>query len=97
MSKVRCYLGWLLSTEFISAVTWSESALWFEFKVECLLPAGGLRPEEQLPIRTTADWTVPIIGWLDFKITVFETDNNQPPADTDRNSFTMTAGLSFRF
>ena len=48
-------------------------------------------------IRTTADWTMPIIGWLDFKIVVLNTYNNQPPPDTDRNSFTTTAGVSFRF
>ena len=48
-------------------------------------------------IRTTADWTMPIIGWLDFKIAVFDTYNNQPPPGTDRNSFTTTAGVSFRF
>ena len=48
-------------------------------------------------IRTTADWTMPIIGWLDFKIAVFDTYNNQPAPDTDRNSFTTIAGVSFRF
>jgi putative salt-induced outer membrane protein YdiY len=48
-------------------------------------------------IRTIADWTMPIIGWLDFKIAVFDTYNNRPPDDTDRNTFTTTAGLSFRF
>jgi putative salt-induced outer membrane protein YdiY len=48
-------------------------------------------------IRTNADWTMPIIGALNFKIAVFETYTNQPPPDTDRNSFTTTAGLSFRF
>ena len=48
-------------------------------------------------IRTFADWTMPIIGWLDFKIAVFDTYNNRPPDDTDRNTFTTTAGLSFRF
>ena len=48
-------------------------------------------------IRTTADWTMPIISWLDFKIAVFDTYNNQAPPDTDRNSFTTTAGVSFRF
>ena len=48
-------------------------------------------------IRTFADWTMPIIGWLDFKISVFDTYNNRPPDDTDRNTFTTTAGLSFRF
>jgi hypothetical protein len=48
-------------------------------------------------IRTFANWTMPIIGWLDFKITVFDTYNNRPSDDTDRNTFTTTAGLSFRF
>ena len=48
-------------------------------------------------IRTFADWTMPIIGWLDFKIAVFDTYNNRPSDDTDRNTFTTTAGLSFRF
>ena len=48
-------------------------------------------------IRTFAGWTMPIIGWLDFKIAVFDTYNNRPPDDTDRNTFTTTAGLSFRF
>ena len=48
-------------------------------------------------IRTFADWTMPIIGWLDFKIAVFNTYNNRPPDDTERNTLTTTAGLSFRF
>ena len=48
-------------------------------------------------IRTIADWTMPIMGWLDFKIAVFDTYNNRPPDDTDRNTLTTTAGLSFRF
>ncbi len=48
-------------------------------------------------IRTTADWSMPIIGWLDFKLAIFEIYNNRPPVDTGRNSFTTTAGLSFRF
>lgn len=48
-------------------------------------------------IRAVADWTMPLLGWLDFKVTVFETYNNKPPPDIERNSFTTTAGLSFRF
>ncbi|CAB1075979.1 hypothetical protein D1AOALGA4SA_3781 [Olavius algarvensis Delta 1 endosymbiont] len=40
---------------------------------------------------------MPIIGWFDFKLTVIEIYNNGPAHDTDRNSFTMTAGVSFRF
>jgi putative salt-induced outer membrane protein YdiY len=53
--------------------------------------------ESNYLIRTFASWTMPIIGMLDFKIAVFETYNNQPPADTDRNTFTTTAGISLRF
>ncbi len=48
-------------------------------------------------IRTFADWTMPIIDWLDFKIAVFNTYNNRSPDDTERNTFTTTAGISFRF
>lgn len=48
-------------------------------------------------IRTTADWTMPINGWLGFKIAVLEIYNNRPSEDTKRSSFTTTAGLSFRF
>jgi putative salt-induced outer membrane protein YdiY len=48
-------------------------------------------------IRTFADWTLPIIDWLDFKVAVFNIYNNQPEEDTEHNSFTMTAGLSLRF
>ena len=48
-------------------------------------------------IRAAGDWTMPIIGWLDFKIAVFDIYNNKPPPDIDRNTFTSTAGLSFRF
>ena len=47
--------------------------------------------------RTTADWTMPIIGWLDFKLAMINIYNNRPAEDTQRNTFTMTAGLSFRF
>ena len=53
--------------------------------------------ENNYLIRTDASWTMPITGILDFKIAVFETYNNQPKDDTDRNSFTTTAGISFRF
>jgi putative salt-induced outer membrane protein YdiY len=48
-------------------------------------------------IQTSADWTMPINGWLDFKIAVFEIYNNRPPEDTKRSTFTGTVGLSFRF
>jgi hypothetical protein len=48
-------------------------------------------------IRSFADWTMPILGWLDFKMALLNIYNNSPPDDTERNTFTMTAGLSFRF
>jgi hypothetical protein len=48
-------------------------------------------------IRGLADWTMPIIGWLDFKLSIIDTYNNQPAEDTQRNSFTSTLGLSWRF
>jgi len=48
-------------------------------------------------IRTFADWAMPINGWLDFKIAAINIYNSQPEEDTENNSFTTTAGLSFRF
>jgi len=48
-------------------------------------------------IRTFADWALPINGWLDFKIAAINIYNSQPEEDTENNSFTTTAGLSFRF
>ena len=44
-------------------------------------------------IRTSTDWTLPINGWQDFKIPVFEIYNNRPPADAYRSTFSATAGL----
>jgi hypothetical protein len=48
-------------------------------------------------VRGGLDFTVPIIGWLDFKFTIFDTYNSQPSPGTQKNSFMTTAGLSFRF
>jgi putative salt-induced outer membrane protein YdiY len=48
-------------------------------------------------IRTTADWTMPIIGWMNFKISVINIYNNRPAPDTDRNSFATLTGLSWQF
>ena len=48
-------------------------------------------------IRTFADWTMPIIDWMDFKIALLNIYNSSPPDDTEHNTFTMTAGLSLRF
>jgi putative salt-induced outer membrane protein YdiY len=48
-------------------------------------------------VRGALDFTVPIIGWLDFKFTILDIYNSQPPPGTLKNSFTTTAGLSLRF
>ena len=48
-------------------------------------------------IRGYANWTTPILGWLDLKIALFNVYYNDPPEDTERNTFNLTAGLSFRF
>ena len=44
-------------------------------------------------VRGGLDFTVPIIGWLDFKFTILDIYNSQPPPGTLKNSFTTTAGL----
>lgn len=48
-------------------------------------------------IRTTAEWTMPIIRRIDFKLSISDIYNSQPASAVERNSFIMTAGLSFRF
>lgn len=53
--------------------------------------------QQSYVIRGTADWTMPILGWLDFKLSILETYNNQPAPDTQRNSLTTLAGLSMTF
>jgi putative salt-induced outer membrane protein YdiY len=47
--------------------------------------------------RGSLDWTMPLIGLLDFKFTIFDTYNSQPPPGVRNNSFTTTVGFSFRF
>ena len=47
--------------------------------------------------RGSLDWTMPIIGMLDFKFTMFDTYNSQPAPNAQNNSFTTTVGFSFRF
>jgi putative salt-induced outer membrane protein YdiY len=48
-------------------------------------------------VRGGLDFTVPIIGWLDFKFAIFDIYNSEPQPGTQKNSFITTAGLSFRF
>jgi putative salt-induced outer membrane protein len=52
---------------------------------------------ENYIVRGNLDWTTPIIGLLDFKFTIFDTYNSKPAPGTQKNSFTTTAGFSFRF
>lgn len=52
---------------------------------------------ENYLIRTALDWTMPISGWLDFKLSFFDVYNSQPAPGTQRNNFTSIAGISFRF
>jgi putative salt-induced outer membrane protein YdiY len=48
-------------------------------------------------LRSFADWTLPISDWLDFKIALLNVYYSSPPDDTENNTFTTTAGISFRF
>lgn len=48
-------------------------------------------------IRSSANLTAPIIGFLDFKLSVLDQYNNRPAPGTKHNSFTSTAGISLRF
>lgn len=52
---------------------------------------------ENYIVRGNLDWKTPIIGLLDFKFTIFDTYNSKPAPGTQKNSFTTTAGFSFRF
>ncbi|UCD82520.1 MAG: DUF481 domain-containing protein [Desulfobacterales bacterium] len=86
------YFTLLFGGDLKADLPYGSKLRWF---VEYLPAVSGWK--DHYLIRSVADWTMPMTGWLDFKIAFFETYNNQPPPDTDRNSFTMTAGLSFRF
>ena len=48
-------------------------------------------------VRTNAEWTMPIIGMMNFKISVIDIYNNRPAPGADRNSFTTLTGLSWQF
>jgi hypothetical protein len=52
---------------------------------------------ENYLIRTALDWTMPISGWLDFKLSLFDVYNSRPAPGTQPNSFTSIIGISFRF
>ncbi len=77
--------------------------------VEAALPLGSTLEAriEYLPsledwvgtylIRGRASWRIPLLSWLDFKLTVTDDYTSRPAADTQHNSFTSLAGLSFKY
>lgn len=48
-------------------------------------------------IRGRASWRMPLLTWLDFKLTVLDDYTSQPAAGTQHNSFTSLVGLSFKY
>jgi hypothetical protein len=48
-------------------------------------------------LRGSAVLSIPMLHWLAFRFTLFDEYNNRPAPDTDRNTFTVTAGLSVVF
>ncbi len=67
----------------------------FKLKVEYLPEVSDWN--DTYLIRILSDWAWPINGWLDFKIAAINIYNSQPDEGTEKNSFTMTAGISLRF
>jgi hypothetical protein len=48
-------------------------------------------------LRSGLDWTMPISGLLDFKLSLLDIYNSRPAPGTQRNTFTSIVGISFRF
>lgn len=48
-------------------------------------------------IRASATWSLPVLSWMDFKLTLLNDYTGRPAPETERNSFTTTAGVSLRF
>lgn len=48
-------------------------------------------------VRGSASWRIPLLTWLDFKLTVLDDYTSRPAAGTQHNSFTSLAGLSVRY
>lgn len=48
-------------------------------------------------VRGSASWRMPLLTWLDFKLTVLDDYTSRPAAGTQHNSFTTLAGLSVRY
>ena len=48
-------------------------------------------------IRGSASWRMPLLSWVDFKVTLLDDYTSRPAPRTQHNSFTSLAGLSFRY
>jgi putative salt-induced outer membrane protein YdiY len=48
-------------------------------------------------VRGSASWRMPLLSWLDFKLTVQDDYTSRPAEGTQPNSFTSLAGLSLRY
>jgi len=53
--------------------------------------------KENYLLRGSAAWTLPLLEWLGFKLTLFDEYNNRPAEGTKKNKLTVTAGLSLLF
>jgi hypothetical protein len=48
-------------------------------------------------ISGRASWRMPLLTWLDFKVTLLDDYTSRPAAGTQHNSFTSLVGLSFKY
>jgi hypothetical protein len=48
-------------------------------------------------LRGSASWRLPLLTWLDFKLTILDDYTSRPAGGTQHNSFTSLAGLSVRY
>lgn len=52
---------------------------------------------ENYILRSGLNWTMPISGVLDFKLSLLDVYNSRPAPGTQPNNFTSIVGISFRF
>jgi putative salt-induced outer membrane protein YdiY len=67
----------------------------FKLKVEYLPEVSDWN--DTYLIRIFSDWAWPINSWMDIKIAAINIYNSQPDEGTEKNTFTLTAGISLRF
>lgn len=77
--------------------------------VEATMPFGSMLEArvEYLPsvedwvdtyfIRGRASWRMPLLTWLDLRLTLLDDYTSRPAAGTQHNSFTSLVGLSFKY